>query len=101
MYSLTFCVRVMSPERHHWKQETTTICRGLSLPRKFLITLAGSHCSIWSTMEIQQLDSQAMQLHPCTHAGWKTPGKIPNVHTFATLSFSSTTQTVKHITCHT
>jgi len=19
MYSLTFCVRVMSPERHHWK----------------------------------------------------------------------------------
>ena len=32
MYSLTFCVRVMSPERHHWKPAVHTAAVMLRTP---------------------------------------------------------------------
>ena len=32
MYSLTFCVRVMSPERHHWKPAVHTAAVMLRMP---------------------------------------------------------------------
>ena len=40
MYSLTFCVRVMSPERHHWKPavQAAAVMLRTSPPRHLLVT---------------------------------------------------------------
>jgi len=43
MYSLTFCVRVMSPERHYWKpavQAAAVMLRTPSVTRRSLISNA-------------------------------------------------------------